>query len=153
MKDSFVANESFYSLPFYVDRRVLIPKNPTEVLVDKALQYIKKSPSQHFTLIDVGTGSACIPIALCKNTPKISQGFALDISPDALEVAKINISYHHLEDKILLKKSDLFSYFFEEKIKITTPLIITANLPYIQDGDFEHMDKEVIENEPHQALF
>lgn len=167
MKINHIPNEEFYSIPFYVDKRVLIPRNDTEILVDKVLKEIippssisfqstlfeKGRNNGEFILIDVWTWSGAIPIAIVKNA-EISKVFALDISLEALVVAKINIDINKVQDKIELFHSDLLDVFLSWKLKIeTSNIIITANLPYIKDGDIDNMDKEVLENEPHLALF
>lgn len=149
--NQYTFNEEFYSIPFYVDSRVLVPRHDTEILVDQVLKYIKWI--WDITLIDVWTWSSCIPLSISKNS-NISNIYALDISIDALEVAKINLEKHSLDKKIHLIKSDLLQALFSWEIKINTKnLIITANLPYIKNWDFDNMDKEVLENEPHLALF
>lgn len=151
MKINFVDNEEFFSIPFYVDSRVLTPRNDTETMIYQVL----KENFSDFSIIDVGTWSSCIPVAIVKNLKiQAHEVFALDISSDALDVAKINLEKHNLQDKIKLQKSDLLEIFLDKKLEINSRnLIITANLPYIKDWDFENMDKEVIENEPHIALF
>ncbi len=142
-------NEEFYSLPFYVDKRVLIPRNDTEILVDNVLKDILESD----LLIDVWTWSWAITIAINKNI-SLKETFWLDISKDALEVAKINLEINNLSNKIKLINSDLLEVFINDKIKINNKnIIITANLPYIKNWDFQNMDKEVLDNEPHIALF
>jgi len=149
LKINYIPNEEFYSLPFYVDKRVLIPRNDTEILVDRVLKEI----TQNTILIDVGTGSGAIPISIIKNRD-IYKVFAVDISLDALEVAKINIEINNIQEKIELFHSDLLEIFLSRTEKLETQnLIITANLPYIKNGDIENMDQEVLENEPHIALF
>lgn len=151
MKTNFEDNEEFFSLPFYVDSRVLVPRNDTETMIYQVL----KENFSDFSIIDVWTWSSCIPVAIIKNLKiQAHEVFALDISPEALEVAKINLEKHNLQDKINLQKSDLLEMFLDKKLKINSKnLIITANLPYIKDWDFENMDIEVLENEPHIALF
>lgn len=149
MKINYIPNEEFYSLSFYVDKRVLIPRNDTEILVDKVLKEI----TDETTLIDVWTGSWAIPIAITKNKD-IHKIFALDISKDALDIAKINLEINKVQDKIELFHSDLLEIFLSWILKLEARnLIITANLPYIKDWDIKNMDKEVLENEPHIALF
>lgn len=151
MKINYPDNEEFFSLPFYVDTRVLIPRNDTETMIYQVL----KEEINDFSIIDVWTWSACIPISILKNIKSLpKEAFALDISEEALEVAKINIEKHNLEDKLNISKSDLLEIFLNKSQQIFTKnLIITANLPYIKNGDFENMDKEVLENDPHIALF
>lgn len=155
MKINYPDNEEFFSLPFYVDKRVLIPRNDTEVLVEQVIKTLKWAQNQDISLIDIGTWSSAIVTAITKNTPILfKQIFALDISLDALEVAKINIEKNNIQDKVSLYNSDLLQIFVSWNKKIEAKnLIITANLPYIKNGDIENMDKEVLENEPHIALF
>lgn len=152
MKINYPDNEEFFALPFYVDSRVLVPRNDTETMI---YQVLKSLNSSNFTLIDVWTWSSCIPVAILKNAKyQPQEAFALDLSLDALEVAKINIEKHYLQDKLKLLNSDLLEVFLNNSQNISTKnLIITANLPYIKNWDFENMDKEILANEPHIALF
>jgi len=143
----------FYGLDFYVDKRCLIPRDDTEIMVDEAIKTLEKLT--HSIYIDVWTWSWAISVAIVDNISKnIAKGFAVDISTKALEIAKINIKKYSLENKIELLKSDLLN-----KINFSTegfsPLnyIITANLPYIKDEDYWNMDKEVILHEPAVALY
>jgi len=140
-------NAEFYWLDFYVDKRCLIPRNDTEIMVEQAI----KELSNNCIYIDVWTWSWAIPISVYKNSKnKIIKAFAVDISEDALEVAKKNIKFHNLENKIELLKSDLLSNINLEK---NNNYIITANLPYIKNEDFWNMDQEVILHEPSVALY
>lgn len=152
MKINYPDNEEFFALPFYVDSRVLTPRNDTETMIYQVLKEIKLN---EYTLIDVWTWSSCIPVSIIKNAkyqPK--EAFALDISLDAIDVAKINIEKHNLQDKLILLNSDLLEVFLNKSQKISSKnIIITANLPYIKNWDFDNMDKEVLENDPHIALF
>lgn len=149
----WIAN--FYGRDFYVDERVLIPRNDTEVLVSKATQHIntKINPSQ-YAYIDVGTGSACIPVSIIKEIYPLSfsRSFVSDISQQALEVAGKNLEKHKLENLEILHANLLEGLVhiadFSEK-----NLFITANLPYIKNGDHENMDRSVIQHEPDNALY
>lgn len=146
-------NEEFYSIPLYIDNRVLIPRNDTEIMVDKVIKTIK-TEVEIYDAIDVWTWSWAIIIAVCKNNDTISNYIWIDISQGALDVAKINIELHNLENKIKLINWDLLQTFLQNEYKfVWKNIIITANLPYIKNWDFINMDKEVIQNEPHIALF
>jgi len=146
---------NFYGRDFHVDAGVLIPRNDTEVLVSVAIKKILESfenvKSMHY--IDVGTGSACIPISIMEEIHplKFASVYALEQSSDALEVARKNIE-HFSEGQIGLLQSDLLAAVFHNDFYKKT-LCITANLPYIKDGDYENMDPGVVKNEPHTALF
>lgn len=141
----------FYSLDFYVDNRVLIPRNDTEIMVESILKTI--NISKNFSLIDVWTWSSCIPISVLKNSKNITNCYVLDLSKNALEVSQINIKKHNLDKKIIQFNSDLLQEILIKNIKLEKNVIISANLPYIKDNDFENMDKEVILYEPKMALY
>jgi len=146
-------NEEFYSIPLYIDNRVLIPRNDTEIMVDKVIKTIK-TEVEIYDAIDVWTWSWAIIIAVYKNNDKISNYIWIDISQDALDISKINLWLHNLENKIKLINWDLLQTFLQNEYKfVWKNIIITANLPYIKNWDFINMDKEVIQNEPHIALF
>ena len=155
----------FYSLEFFVDKRVLIPRNDTELLVEKVIDELSKFNTKTL-MIDIWTWSSCIPISVMKNLPnpflieELVNCYAIDISNDALEVAEINIKNHLLESKIKLIHWDLLKPFLldtsflskDESIGFHS-IIITANLPYIKNNDFWNMDNETIEFEPDLALY
>ena len=145
-----IKKAEFYNLDFYVDNRVLIPRNDTEIMVENAIKQI--DILNDILLIDIWTWSSCIPISINKNCKNIDETFAIDISIDALEVSKINIKNHNLEWKISQINSDLLNSIIENKF-INKNLIITANLPYIKNDDFDNMSKETIIYEPNIALF
>ena len=143
----------FYWFDFYVDFRVLIPRNDTEIMVDQVLRV--PVPNMY---IDIWTWSWAILISILnklkeKGVP-VPLSYAIDISKKALEVSKINIKKHNLEDKIIQINWNLLDNIFpllqREGVR---GWVITANLPYIKNWDFENMDKETIEYEPDLALY
>lgn len=144
-----IKNADFFSIDFYVDKRSLIPRNDTEVLVEKAIKETKKL--NDIILIDIWTWSSCIPISIIKNS-SIEKTFVLDISKDALKVSKKNIIKHDLKEKIRQLNSNLLEKLLNKKFK-NKNIIITANLPYIKNWDFENMSKETVFYEPTLALF
>ena len=160
-------NAEFYGLDFYVDKRCLIPRNDTEIMVDEAIKEIKKVGNaglHSLQYIDIWTGSGAIPISIVDNVWQyIYKVFAVDISEDALEIAKKNIKSHNLVDKIKLLKSDLLENIGQTQglplqesrgVPCVHPnYVITANLPYIKNEDFWNMDKDVILHEPSVALY
>ena len=143
----------FYGLKFMVDKRVLIPRAETEMLVETVVKRLKPADGTPVdralptTIIDVGTGSGCIAIALAKKLPT-AEISALDISPDALEVARGNAGLHHVEKKVRFFESDLLeglpSSFVAEAV--------VSNPPYIADGELAKLPKEVRDFEPVRAL-
>lgn len=156
MKINYADNEEFYSLPFYVDARVLIPRNDTEILVDQVIKTSKHFSHKETVFIDIGTGSSAILTAVVKNIQDdFKQAIWLDISPEALEVANINVVKNNIQNKVQLFQSDLLEIIFSSSFSLQSAqnLLITANLPYIKNGDIANMDQEVLDNEPHIALF
>lgn len=142
----------FFWLNFIVDNRVLIPRNDTEIMVLKVLEEAKDF--KEFFLIDVWTWSSCIPISILKNLENIpKKTYLVDISEKALEVSKINIEKHWLQNEIIQVESDLLSIFLQKDLELSKKLIITANLPYIKNEDFDNMDNWVFFFEPNIALF
>lgn len=147
-----INNAEFYNLDFYVDNKVLIPRNDTEIMVDMAIEEILQQDS--ITLIDVWTWSSCIAISILENTKKINNCYVVDISNDALDVSKKNISKHNLLNKIIQINWNLISDFiWINDFQINKNIIITANLPYIKNNDFINMDQETIRFEPEIALY
>ena len=141
-------HKEFYGLDFYVDARCLIPRPETEMLVEETLSIVNDHfPEKHVKILDVGTGSGAIAIALGKNIP-LAEVTATDISSEALEIAEMNITLHGLQGKVRLIKSDLLFSLMREDFDI-----IVANLPYIGTNKFNFVEKEVVDNEPNIALF
>lgn len=142
----------FYGLKFFVDNRVLIPRNDTEIMVSKVLEEAKNF--KDFALIDVWTWSSCIPISILKNLQSLpKKTYVVDISEKALEVSKINIEKYNLQNEIIQLESDLLKVFLDKNFELSKNVIITANLPYIKNEDFENMDDWVFFFEPNVALF
>ena len=152
----YIINKAdFFWLDFFVDKRVLIPRNDTELMIEQVLKIINSpANSSYFTLIDIWTWSWNIPISIIKNSTSVKKSYITEISKEALNVCKINIKNHNLEDKIIAINWELLSPIipFIKKEKYNT-LIITANLPYIKDNNYSDMDKEVILFEPPVALY
>lgn len=148
--------KEFFGLDFFVDERVLIPRPETELLVEEALKICRTTSVGSlrlpaFSIADIGTGSACIAISLTKNLADVFPNvcfLATDISSDALEVARENVSRHGLTRDIHLIQSDLLS----EISHIPLDMIV-ANLPYIGERENRFISEDVERTEPHAALF
>lgn len=140
-----VASKEFYSLPFFVNQDVLIPRPDTECLVDVALRIAKKENWK--TILDLGTGSGCIAIALAKSLPQVKI-VAVDISPKALAVASKNAITNKVADRVSFVFGDLFTPL--EKGQIFDAIV--SNPPYIPDADIKDLDKDVKDYEPRLAL-
>ena len=138
-----VGDVDFYGNIIKVNKNVLIPRRETEELVEKTIEYIKKLfPNQNISMLDIGTGSGCIPITLKKHFPN-SNISAVDISEDALKVAVDNSLSNNVNINFI--QSNIF-----EKVSGKYHCII-SNPPYIKE-DEEIMDI-VKNNEPHLALY
>ena len=144
----YILNECwFYGLKFYVDKNVLIPRPETEELVDWIIRNLK-FPFKELKILDIGTGSGCIPIALKRKLRK-AEVWACDISEEALNVAKQNSST--LQADINFIQLDFLNEI--ENSQLPSFDIIISNPPYVPEKDKESMNKNVLEFEPHTALF
>ena len=136
-----IGHADFFGMQLKVDERVLIPRPETEELVDLILT---ENPKKNLKVLDIGTGSGAIALALAKNRPDWSVT-AADISQDALELATENSKRQDLNLSFI--KSDCFS---EISSKYD---IIVSNPPYISREDQEEVGLNVLHSEPHLALF
>jgi release factor glutamine methyltransferase len=139
----------FYGLILEVDQRVLIPRPETEELVYTLIKHFKSISKTPQLFLDIGTGSGCIALALKKAWPKTT-AFACDISSDALDVARANGTRHAISVEWIL--CDILDRKEWDKLPGEIPLII-SNPPYIPESEKKTMDRHVVENEPHTALF
>jgi release factor glutamine methyltransferase len=137
----------FYDLIFNVSNAVLIPRPETEELVDLIIKSQIANNSNPITILDIGTGSGCIPITLKKHLPQ-AKVFGIDISEQALEVAKSNAIKNDVDVKFI--KEDILSNFLILKSNFS---IIVSNPPYVLNSEAQQMDARVLEHEPHLALF
>ena len=138
-----VGDTEFYGLTFKVNKNVLIPRPETEELVEKTLQFMKqKFSNQSINILDIGTGSGCISITLKHQLPSATVS-AIDISKDALSVAKENAKLNNVEVNFL--ESNIFSNITDKYD------IIISNPPYIRED--EPIMDIVKNNEPHLALY
>lgn len=142
-----IGTTHFYGLEFFVDENVLIPRPETEELVDWIVKLNSKlSKKKNLKILDIGTGSGCIAISLAKNIPN-SEVFAIDVSENALAIAKKNailnkvpVTFLH---KNILETKDLSQKFD----------IIVSNPPYVRNLEKAEIKPNVLDNEPHLALF
>ena len=148
-----VGRKEFYSLALRVTPDVLIPRPETEHVVVAALDAIKGSgfgvqgSGNSVAVADVGTGSGAIAIAVAKHAPE-ARVTAIDSSPSALEIAKINAAAHGASERIEFLEGDLLA-------KLTAAprfAVIASNPPYVSAAEFEQLAPQVKNHEPRQAL-
>jgi release factor glutamine methyltransferase len=143
-----VGFREFYSLNFEVGPDVLVPRPETEFLVMSVIDWVKAQDVQReWRIVDVGTGSGIVAICLAKYLPN-AKIVATDISPAAIEVAKRNAGTHGVIDRIGFLEADLVS----PSILARTDILV-SNPPYIGESEKENLPKDVVDFEPHLALF
>ncbi|UUC45609.1 peptide chain release factor N(5)-glutamine methyltransferase [Flavobacterium cerinum] len=137
----------FFGLPFYVNENVLIPRPETEELVEWIINSVPEiAGDRKIKILDIGTGSGCIAVSLAKNLPE-AEVFAIDVSEKALEVARRNarqneasVTFWHQD----ILNTDILSETFD---------IIVSNPPYVRNLEKQEIAKNVLDFEPHLALF
>lgn len=135
----------FYGLRLFVEPEVLIPRPETEELVHLIISHVGE---QKCSLLDIGTGSGCIPISVAKNCPNITVS-AFDISPQAIALAEKNARLNEVD--LALKNVNILQW---ETFNTGTQYdIIVSNPPYVMHKEKELMHKNVLDHEPHLALF
>ena len=137
-----IGETEFMGIPLYVDPSVLIPRPETEELVERALDWIKRLDLPWVEVLDIGTGSGNIPIALERfsSTAHIT---SIDVSAEALEVASRNVERHN-SSRVTLQQLDVFTEIFPGR----NFNVIIANPPYISAGEFQQLGPEVKDFEP-----
>ena len=144
----YVLHEAwFYGMKLYVDEHVLIPRTETEELVEWMLKDAETN-KQPINILDIGTGSGCIPIALKKNMPA-AEVWAVDISNEALLVAQRNADTQ--QTSITFQQADILNKPYPSVLP--TFDVIVSNPPYIPLSDKKAMHPNVLQHEPHLALF
>ena len=148
-----IGKTEFYGFPFILNEHVLIPRPETEELVTFILDKVSKLDSHYaikkentIKILDIGTGSGCIPIALKKSLP-LAEISALEKSDKALRIAEKNTHLNKVDINLI-----------QQDILKTTELnntydIIVSNPPYVRESEKKEIKKNVLNNEPHMALF
>jgi release factor glutamine methyltransferase len=146
----------FYGLPFMVNENTLIPRPETEELVDWIVAESRNSATGSLKILDIGTGSGCIAISLAKNLPN-AEVFAVDVSEKALAVAKKNADTNKVKVNFIqadiLKINDLVELPTSNFQLPTHFDIIVSNPPYVRHLEKAEIKPNVLEHEPHLALF
>jgi release factor glutamine methyltransferase len=136
--------QEFYGLNFEVNGNVLIPRPETELIVENAIEILRKVENPKFC--EVGVGSGCISISILHEVKKAS-AIGLDISEKALEVARHNADKHNVLHRLELKISDIFANLRSKEFDL-----IVSNPPYISNEDVPQLQPEVRDYEPLNAL-
>lgn len=139
-----IGTREFFLLRFEVTPAVLIPRPETETLVLAALEAVKDRPAPR--ILDLGTGSGCIAVSLAVKLPA-ARAVAIDISPDALDVARANAARHGVAERIEFRPGDLFKPVAGETFDL-----IVSNPPYISTSELAGLQEEVRDHEPRHAL-
>lgn len=142
----------FYGLNFKVNPDVLIPRPETEELVDWIIKDVQKEGGERlpqFNVLDIGTGSGCIPISIKKNLPEIRMT-SVDISAEAIKTAEINASMNKV--KVAFIQDDILNPVHPDVISAKYDLIV-SNPPYVTHDEKMQMHQNVLDFEPHTALF
>ena len=143
-------HQEFWGLDLLVSPAVLIPRPETEHVVETVLELVKEYPFDgpgRLKMLDVGTGSGCIALALASELPH-AEIHACDISEEALEIARVNAARLALGGKVLFRKSDLLAVYAGEQFDF-----VISNPPYVGECDADKVQKQVREFEPKVAVF
>ncbi len=143
----------FLDLEFRVDSRALIPRPETEILTLSVIDHFKKAKKEKepLKIVDLGTGSGVIAVALAANFENCSV-YATDISEDALELAAENAKKNKVEDRIQFVTGDLFQPLEIKNLQGLADCVV-SNPPYVRDEDSENLSEEITDFEPKVALF
>jgi release factor glutamine methyltransferase len=142
-----VGSTSFCGFELAVNRHVLVPRPETEMLAELGWRFLSTFNCHPSTALDFGTGSGCLAVALAAKCPQV-QVTALDVSADALDVARQNVTSHGLQERVRLVQGDGFTAL---PIGARFNLII-SNPPYIPTAEIETLDPEVRDFDPRTAL-
>ncbi len=147
-----IGETEFYGLPFKVNEHTLIPRPETEELVSFILEDVTSSAVEKSTkILDIGTGSGCIAISIAKNIPE-SSVCALDVSEQALKIAKQNAELNGVEVECI--HDDILNPGHAELVSASHKFdVIVSNPPYVRNLEKVEIKPNVLDNEPHLALF
>jgi len=141
-----IGRKEFWSLFFHVNSHVLIPRPDTEIVVEETLAAMAAQPQDHWRILEIGTGSGAIAIALASEQ-KNAAITATDISEKALHVARENAQRNNVTDRIFFTQGDMFASLNDQQFDI-----IISNPPYISYHDFSLLPEGIRHYEPHLAL-
>jgi release factor glutamine methyltransferase len=143
-------HQEFWGMDLIVTPAVLIPRPETEHVIETVLErvHVGRAPSPaDLRLVDVGTGSGCIALALAKELPH-AEIHATEISPAALEIARANAARHQLEDRVQFHQTDLLQGLERGAFDF-----VVSNPPYVGESEEDQVQLEVRKHEPRNAVF
>lgn len=143
-------HQEFWGMDLIVTPAVLIPRPETEHLIETVLALAadkKRSPGKNLRILDVGTGSGCIALALAKEFPQ-AEIHAIDLSDAALEIARANAARHGLERRVTFHQADLLAGFDLRDFDF-----VVSNPPYVGESEEDQVQLEVRKFEPRSAVF
>jgi len=142
-------HQEFWGMDLIVSPAVLIPRPETEHVIETVLDLVGRAPTPAgpLRIVDVGTGSGCISLALAKELPQ-AEIHATDISRAALEVARVNAARHQLDYRIQFHQADLLAEFEDNSFDF-----IVSNPPYVGESEEDQVQLEVRKFEPRTAVF
>lgn len=154
-----IGKTEFYSLELNITPDCMIPRPETELLVQRAIEFLRTRPAPlqcearpgTQLVCDLCTGSGCIAVAVAKNFPD-ARIIATDICDAALNVAAENVEKHQLKDRIKLLHGDLFDPIMPQ-LDVDKFDLIVCNPPYVSAAEYEKLDRNVKDYEPKSALF
>ncbi|NOX66994.1 MAG: peptide chain release factor N(5)-glutamine methyltransferase [Chlorobi bacterium] len=142
-----VGDVEFYGITLKVNKSVLIPRQETEILIEEIINAVNHE--DEIKILDIGSGSGNIALALAKNLPN-AEVIGIDVSEEAVELAKRNAELTDLSTQVKFSKLDIFDFDISEaKDKFD---IIVSNPPYVSDEEYQTLQKEIIEYEPSLAV-
>ena len=138
-------HQEFWGMDFIVTPAVLIPRSETEHVIETVLPLVQTMTTPR--IVDVGTGSGCIAIALAKELPQ-AEMHATDISSEALEIARANAARHQLESRVHFHQGDLLQRLGQNRFDC-----VVSNPPYVGESEEDQVQLEVRKFEPRHAVF
>lgn len=142
-----VGDVEFYGITIKVNKSVLIPRQETEILIEEIVNSVNHDDK--IKILDIGIGSGNIALALAKNLPN-ADVVGIDISDDAIKLAKHNAELLELTSRVKFSKLDIFD-FDESRVKEQYDIIV-SNPPYVSDEEYKTLQKEIVDHEPSIAV-
>jgi release factor glutamine methyltransferase len=141
-----VGHKEFFGLDFEVSPAAIIPRPETETLVEIAVDFLRRHSDRADEIVDVGTGSGVIAVSIAHAIPE-ARVVAVDVSADALDLARRNAERHRVQKRIRFVQGDMLAPLDGSGFRV-----IAANLPYVRTSDWEQLPKEIREREPRAGL-